>query len=330
MHDHRPVVAIPLGDPAGIGPEVILKALRDEWMYRACRPLLVGDAGILAYYVERLRLPWRLRVVTEETAAGLYGQVDVLEPPGVRVDTAWIGEIRAETGLASAAAARLAVEWAVQGRVQAVVAGPQTKASLAAAGLPCTDYPQLLADVLGLHPDCVFLMLVNDRMRVVNTTLHVSLREALARLDGELLERAIRAASDALQRLGVHQPRIAVAGLNPHAGEYGLLGGEEQAWIAPVIARLQAEGLQVTGPVAADVLFLQSSQYDVLIALYHDQGHLPVKLTGFDQGSAFSIGVPLLFATVCHGSALDLAGRLVANEGSMRATLQRVVAAFQP
>ncbi|MCL6637879.1 MAG: 4-hydroxythreonine-4-phosphate dehydrogenase PdxA [Alicyclobacillus sp.] len=328
MCDHRPVVAIPLGDPAGIGPEVIIKALRDESIYRLCRPLLIGDVGILSSYVERLHLPWKVRVVTEVAASGIQGQLDVFEPPGVQVDTAWIGQVRAETGRASAAYARLAVEWARQGRVQAVAAGPQTKAALAAADIPYTDYPQLLAHVLGLNPDHVFLMLVNDQMRVVNTTLHLSLREALVRLDDCLLERAIRAAHDALQRLGFSPPRLAVAGLNPHAGENGLLGCEEQAWIAPLIARLQADGVQVSGPVAADVLFLQSRQYDALIALYHDQAHLPVKLTGFDQGSAFSIGVPLVFATVCHGSALDLAGRLEASEGSMRATLLRVAAAY--
>ena len=217
------------------------------------------------------------------------------------------GAVTAEAGAAAVAYARAAIRLVESREAQAVVAGPHNETAIARAGIPFAGYPQLLAETTGTDPEDVFLMLIGPRLRIVHATLHVGLRQALDSLTTEKVLSALRAAHGALRRIGIERPRIAVCGINPHAGEGGLFGNEDAEITAPAVARANAEGIAADGPRGADLL-LQECEHDAYIAMYHDQGHIPIKLEGRGNAFGISIGAPVLFGTVAHGSAHDIAG----------------------
>ena len=307
-----PVIAIPIGDAAGIGPEIAVKAAADARVRARCRPVLVGDAGAIG------------------RAAALCG----VDPAGLEIVTpadAVLGDIRpgiadGAVGRATLAAARAAVEMAMAGEAAAVAAAPHNQTAIRLAGIDDFDgYPGFVARVTGADPDGVFLMLVDDDRRIVHATLHTSVRDALAAIDRDRVVRALRATDGALRRLGIDAPRIAVSGVNPHAGEGGLFGREEIDHIAPAIAEAAAQGMDAHGPFGADTMYLDRS-FDAYLVMLHDQGHIPAKLAARNP-AAFTIGTPVLFATVAHGSAYDIAGRGVADAATLIATVLRLSSA---
>ncbi len=320
----NPVIAVAIGDPAGIGPEIALAAVLDEGVRARCRPILVGSIEILELFRARYGLLCTLRSVAApgeaEFAAGI---IDVVEVNGPPLDSFSPGESGAACGRAILDYAAAAVDLARDGKVDGVVASPQTQQYIAAAGIDFDGYPGFVARRTGTDPDDVFMMLHTNTLRIVHTTLHVGIRTALELIDTDRVIRALRATDRALRDLGVECPRIGVAGINPHAGEGGLFGTEDAEIVAPAVACAAGEGIDAHGPFGADTLLLDRS-YDAYLVMFHDQGHIPAKLTGFDAISAFAIGTPIRFASVGHGSALDIAGHGSADPSSLIRTIERI------
>ena len=233
------------------------------------------------------------------------------------------GESDASCGRAILEYAGRAIDMASAGEVDAVVACPQTQSSIQSAGIEFDGYPSYVARRTGTDADDVFMMLMSDRLRIAHVTLHLGIRAALDLIDGPRIVRTLKAADTALKRIGIAAPRIAVSGVNPHAGEGGLFGAEEIEIVAPAIETARAEGINAEGPFGADTMYLDES-YDAYVVMYHDQGHIPAKLLGFTGTAAFAIGTPVLFSSVAHGSALDIAGRGKADPGALIWTLKQI------
>ena len=276
----RPRIAITVGDPSGIGPEIAVKAARDPRVVDACDPILYGP-----YSAELEAFP--------------------------------AGVVDAASGRAAYDAIVGAVRDAQAGRVAAMVTAPINKEAFAAAGFAWRGHTDLLADLCGVSE--VAMMFWSERLRVVLATVHIPLREVPARLTMDGLLKTIRLTASSMPRFGVVSPRIGVAGLNPHAGENGLLGGEDRDVIRPAVEAAAAEGLSVYGPYPADTLFVRAvrGEFDVVVAAYHDQGLVPVKLIAFGRAVNVTLGLPIIRTSVDHGTAFDIARRGVADEGSL-------------
>lgn len=320
----KPVIAVAIVDPAGIGPEIALAAALDEGVRARCRPILVGSIEVLELYRARYELSCMMRAVAAPGDAEFAnGIIDVIEVNGPSLDTFSPGESGAACGRAILDYAGVAVDLARDGHVDGVVASPQTQQSIAAAGIAFDGYPGFVAQRTGTDADDVFMMLHTETLRIVHTTLHVGIRAALELIDTDRVVRALRAAHRALRGLGFEKPRIGVSGINPHAGEGGLFGAEDAEIVRPAVAAAAGEGIDAHGPFGADTLLLDRT-YDAYVVMFHDQGHIPAKLTGFDAISAFAIGTPIGFASVGHGSALDIAGQGIADPSSLIRTIERI------
>lgn len=307
-------LALTMGDPAGIGPEIVLKALAA--MPSAARPLVVGDPGWLAGVAAKLGAIPPVRAVTAPDARPPADSVDVLatEVPVVGVRR---GEISAAAGRTAYTCVRRAVALALAGAVDGVVTAPVHKEALAAAGVPFPGHTEMLAHHAGV--DEVAMMLATPELKVVLVTIHEPLATAIARLDGAMQRRAVRFAAMGARAFGVAAPRIAVAGLNPHAGEGGRFGREEIDVIAPAVAAARADGFDVTGPLPADSVFrlARTGRFDVVVAQYHDQGLIPIKLGGLADGVNVTLGLPFVRTSPDHGTAFDIAAELTADPASL-------------
>ncbi len=319
-----PRIAIATGDPAGIGPEIALKAALDPRVATICRPLLVGDPAAVEMHAKAAGLSPRLHVIAKAgDASGSNGALNLLDASDGTNTPVSFGKVDASYGRASLAAARRAIQCALAGEVEAVVAAPQTERSIAAAGIAFDGYPSFVARETGTPVNDVYLMICFDNARIVHATLHVSVREALALITRERVERVIRVTDAALKRLGIASPKIFVGGLNPHAGEDGLFGRDEIEIIAPAIAARRKDGIDVSGPFGADTLFRKKG-CDAFIVMLHDQGHIAAKLLAFNRTAGLSIGSPILFSSVAHGSAHDIAGKGIADPGAMIEAITRL------
>ena len=307
----KPRIAIATGDPAGIGPEIALKAVADPAVTACCDPVIVGDRDVLGAYADRL---------------GLTVPEAVIDVGAMDVDALSPGKSDAACGRAILEYARRAIGMAKDGEADAVVACPQTQSSIKAAGIAFDGYPGFVAGETGTDPDDVFMMLASDRLRIAHVTLHLGIRDALDLIDKPRIVRTLKATDAALKRLGIETPHIAVSGVNPHAGEGGLFGREEIVTVGPAIAEACDLGLHAHGPFGADTMYLDD-RYDAYVVMYHDQGHIPAKLIGFTGTAAFTIGTPVLFSSVAHGSALDIAGEGRADPGALVWTLSQIAGA---
>jgi 4-hydroxythreonine-4-phosphate dehydrogenase len=317
-------IAIATGDPAGIGPEIALKAALDPTVRNACRPIIVSDPDVLERHAGACGLNPAIRVIERIADADWSDQrLNVLacaQPDAAGVD---FGATSAASGRASLAFARAAIEAALAGEVDAVVAAPQNETSIALAGVEFDGYPSFVARATGSDEDDVYLMLCFGGLKIVHATLHLSVRDAIAAITRERIVRVIRAAARALERLGIAAPKIAVGGLNPHAGEGGLFGREEIEIITPAIKAAAAQGVQAAGPFGADVMF-HVQGIDAFVVMLHDQGHIAAKLLARHAIAALTIGTPILFSSVAHGSAHDIAGRGLADPQAMIEALLRM------
>jgi 4-hydroxythreonine-4-phosphate dehydrogenase len=328
MADHRlPKIAIATGDPAGIGPEVSLKAALDPAVRALCRPIVVGDADAVRRHATAAGIDAPLHVISDPREATFAdGTVEVLAVPFDGSAELELGVNDAAYGRATLASAARAIAAARAGEVDAVVAAPHNQTSIAAAKIPFDGYPTLVARETGMNHHDVFLMLCFGDTRIVHCTLHVGVAQALALITRERVGRAIRAADAALRRIGIVRPRLCVSGLNPHAGEGGLFGREEIDTIAPAIADAQAAGLAVEGPFGADTM-LQRKNVDAFVVMLHDQGHIAAKLLAVNQSAAFTIGSPILFSSVAHGTAFDIVGKGIASPAAMIEAITRLAGA---
>ncbi|HEX6018796.1 MAG TPA: 4-hydroxythreonine-4-phosphate dehydrogenase PdxA [Burkholderiaceae bacterium] len=320
-----------MGDACGIGPEVVAKAMVQP-LPAPC--VVVGDVAVMRRAVSACNLGWPIAELDEPAQARqmpprCIGVWQPLALPG-GLAALPIGEVHADAGRAAIRCIEAAAGLALSGRASAVVTAPVHKQALAAAGSPFhghTEMLQALAAAGGPPPE-VRMMLANDELRVVLVTIHVSLKQAIAMLSVDRIATTIALAQQALQRAGLAHPRIAVAGLNPHAGEGGLFGDEEIGLIAPAIARAREQGIDASGPYAPDTVFMRArhalghpGEFDAVVAMTHDHGLIPVKYLGIERGVNVTLGLPFVRTSPDHGTAFDIAGRGVADATSLRAAL---------
>jgi 4-phospho-D-threonate 3-dehydrogenase / 4-phospho-D-erythronate 3-dehydrogenase len=319
-----PTVAVTMGDGAGIGPEVVVPALLDDTVRGLCNAVVIGDA-------KRLRLAGEIvgvaaDIVAVDSIAGAEqasGRVNVIDLDLLPDDLPW-GELSAVAGNAAYEYIRVASELAVRGEVQAICTAPLNKEALHAAGHIYPGHTELLAYLTGT--DEVSMMLSSPKLKVIHVTTHIGLLDAIALIEPGLVERTIRRGHEALVRAGIADPKIGVCGINPHAGEGGLFGyGEEEQKIIPAVETLKADGIDVHGPLPADTAFFLAGRgdYDLIVAMYHDQGHGPVKVLGIEAGVNITVGLPVIRTSVDHGTAFDIAGKGIAEHGSMIEALRQ-------
>lgn len=313
-----PVVAVTMGDGAGIGPEVVVAAVVAPASLAECRPIVIGDAARLRQAAQVLGLDVEV-VAIEHVADGVFepGRVNVIDLALLPEDLPW-GKLSAAAGNAAFHYVRVASELAMSGEVQAICTAPLNKEALHAAGHIYPGHTELLAKLTGIEE--VSMMLSTPKIKVIHVTTHVGLMDAVRKINPGLVERTIRRGHDALVRSGNPTPKIGVCAINPHAGEGGLFGqGEEAEKIAPGVRAAQAAGIDVTGPLPADTLFFLAGRgdYDLVVAMYHDQGHGPVKVLGIEAGVNITVGLPVIRTSVDHGTAFDIAGKAIADSRSM-------------
>ena len=321
----RPIVGITMGDPAGIGPEIALRTVVDPRVQRACIPVIIGDVGTLERVRAVCRVRRRIRAVGSPGEARGKGAVEVLDLKNVDPAACPVGVVSAAAGRAAVEYVFKSIDLAMAGEIAAAVTAPLNKEAMRRAGFPFDGHTEIYAQKTGTR-DYSMLLLVG-RLRVLHVSTHVSLREAVDRVTRERVLTVIRLAGIAAQMLGIQAPRIGVAGLNPHAGEGGLFGREEIEQITPAIEAARAEGFDARGPLPPDTVFYRArrGEFDFVIAMYHDQGHVPLKLVGFDRGVNVTVGLPIIRTSVDHGTAFDIAGTGKArHESLVAATLLAV------
>jgi 4-hydroxy-L-threonine phosphate dehydrogenase PdxA len=323
MHG-KPIIAIPVGDPAGIGPEISLKAARDPDVRAIARPILVGDPGVIERHADACGLPADFLILDRLNGADWPEKsLPLLAVRSNELADFPFGSASAASGRLSLAAARVAIRAALDKHVHAVVAAPQNQTSIALAGIAFDGYPSFVARETGLAPHDVYLMLCFEDVKIVHCTLHVSVAQAIALITRERVGHVIRVTDRTLRRLGVDNPKICVSGLNPHAGEGGLFGQEEIEIIAPAIEAAAAAGIAVSGPFGADTMF-HKRDVDAFIVMLHDQGHITAKLLARCATAGLAIGSPILFSSVAHGSGHDIVGKGVADPTAMIQAIARL------
>ena len=305
----RPRIAITMGDAAGVGPEIILKSLAHPWIYERSRPLVVGDADRLREAGRIVNSGLAIRSLADADDAGYAaGTVDCIDLKIIPRDLPW-GKLSAVAGDAAFRFIKTATELAMVGKVEAICTAPLNKEALHAGGHIYPGHTELLAELTGT-PE-VSMMLTAPKLRVIHVTVHMGLIDAIARIEPGLVERTIARGHAVLVNAGLVRRKIGVCGINPHAGEHGLFGhGEEEAKIVPAIEACRARGWDVEGPLPADTLFYRAARgdFDMVVAMYHDQGHGPVKVLGLEAGVNITVGLPVIRTSVDHGTAFDIAG----------------------
>ena len=318
----KPILAVTLGDPSGTGPELITKAFIDPDVRAVARPVVIGDAAALRAALVITGVPAKVRSIAHATQAGDdAATIDVIDLANVAAVTIAPGQVSAAGGRAAFEAIRTAVEIALRGDVAAIVTSAINKAALHAAGFRYDGHTELLAELCGKPK--VTMMLVAGRLRVCHVSTHVSLAQAISRVRPERILQVIELARDGARQLGVAEPHLAVAGLNPHAGEGGIFGTEEIEFITPAIDEAKRRGFRVSGPYAGDTVFFRTLQgeFDCAIAMYHDQGHVAAKMLGIWQGVNVTLGLPIVRTSVEHGTDFANAGK---GTGDPRSLIQAI------
>lgn len=328
--EKKPIIGITMGDPAGVGPEITVKALAKPALYEKCCPLVVGDTAVLERAAALTGHPEILIHPVKDVSEAEFvpGTIDVLDQKKVNAGHLEIGKVSAMAGDAAFSYVKKVIELALENRVDATVTNPLNKEAINLAGHHYSGHTEIYADLTGTKK--YTMMLAHHNLRVVHVSTHVSLREACDRVKKERIVEVIRIADQACREMGIEAPKIAVAGLNPHCGEGGLFGREEIEEIAPAVEAAKAEGIRAEGPIPADTVFSKArgSWYDCVVAMYHDQGHIPLKIVGFVyneregkwdavEGVNITLGLPIIRTSVDHGTAFDQAGTGKADEKSL-------------
>ncbi|WP_186431256.1 4-hydroxythreonine-4-phosphate dehydrogenase PdxA [Clostridium sp. BSD9I1] len=309
------LIGITMGDPAGIGPEIILKALEEEKELRK-KSVIFGSYKVLNYYKELLNINTDINIINEinefdDKAINIINVIDL------DISDFKIGEVSPICGEAAYRYIERAMEDAKGGQIKAVTTAPLNKEALHLGGHNYAGHTEIFAKLTDTKKYA--MMLTSEKFRVIHVSTHVSLREACDRVKRDRILDVIMLAEDTLKKMGIKNPQIAVSGLNPHAGESGLFGREEVEEIIPAVNEAIRLGFNVEGPVPPDTVYLKAKQgkYDVVIAMYHDQGHIPMKMLAFDTGVNITVGLPIIRTSVDHGTAFDIAGKGIAKGDSM-------------
>ena len=324
--DAKPVIAIAMGDPAGIGPEIIVKLLADDSWHKRCHLFIIGDPQVMRDNAYALNAPLRFHAIDELADANeAPGRIDVLSPPGFELGPVPPPEVNAKSGEAAGRYLQLAYELAVQSHVQGVVMAPMNKESFRLAGYNYFDELEFLGDITG-SPEA-FILGAAGRIWAVAVTEHIAFKHIVSHIKRDRVLRYIGHMQNVLEKLGHAEPRIAVAALNPHAGEGGLFGTEEIDEIAPAVRDAVRDDIHVTGPVPADIVFKRALEgdFDGVVCMYHDQMNIARKLQARSDIATLWMGLPVIGATTAHGTAFDIAGKGIADPGSLRAALDYVI-----
>lgn len=309
------IFAITVGDPCGIGPEVTLKALKREEKYRDSA-ILFGSIEVLNYYNDILDYGFEINKINNIDEFK-KGYINVYDPNPITMDEIEIGQVSAVGGKCAFLNVKAAIEFALRNEVSSVVTAPLNKEAMHRAGYNYAGHTEIFGEFS--HGDSYAMLLWSDKLKVIHATTHLSMMDACRNIKKQRIEEVIRLADKTMKKLGYKSPRIAVAGLNAHAGENGLFGFEEINEINPAVLQCKEEGINVEGAIAPDTVFLKAvkGQYDIVVAMYHDQGHIPLKLLDFHNGVNITVGLDIIRTSVDHGTAFDIAGKLIASEESM-------------
>lgn len=333
----KPIIAITMGDPASIGPEIAVKALLDKKVTSICRPLIIGDVSVFRQIIDKLQLKASVNAVGSVAEAKFRdGIIDVFDLNNTDITQLKFGEISAMAGHASFEAVKKAIELAISDEVDATVTGPINKKSINEAGHHFAGHTEIYAHYT--HTKKYAMLLVEENLRVIHVSTHVSLRQACDLVKKERILEVIDLLHNALQQLGEKNFKIGVAGLNPHAGDNGLFGTEDDLEIKPAVEEAIHKGYDVEGPVPPDTLFAKAATgaYGGVVAMYHDQGHIPFKLNGFKwdakrkqmesvKGVNITMGLPIIRTSVDHGTAFEIAGKGIASADAMILAIESAV-----
>ncbi|CAG9169125.1 4-hydroxythreonine-4-phosphate dehydrogenase PdxA [Cupriavidus pampae] len=324
MSDYLPIIGITMGDATGVGPEIIIKSLAHDTVYAQCRPLVIGDAARLRQAATIVKSPLQVRAIATPAEARFEaGTIDCIDLGLIPADLPF-GKLSALAGDAAFRYIERAVELTRAEQIDAICTAPLNKEALHAGGHKFPGHTEMLAHLTGT-PE-VSMMLVAPQLRVIHVTTHIGLLDAIRKIEPALVQRVIERGYETLRRAGIADPRIGVCGINPHAGENGLFGhGEEEEKIIPAVNVLRERGWNVEGPLPADTLFYRAGRgdFDLVVAMYHDQGHGPVKVLGLEAGVNITVGLPVIRTSVDHGTAFDIAGKGIADERSLLEALRQ-------
>lgn len=325
----KPILAITMGDPAGIGPEIIIKSLSKEETYNKCNPIVIGDAAVMEYAVKQCDPSIKINPVSNVQEAKFeYGVIDIYDLNCINMTNFKQGQVDAQCGNAAFIAVRKAIELAMGNIVDGTVTAPLNKESMNLAGHHFDGHTEIYAHFTNTKKYA--MLLADEFMRVIHVSTHVPLREACNLVKKQRIMDVTELISDACKQFGIEAPKIGIAGLNPHASDNGLFGDEEKKEIIPAVEELRIKGYNVEGPIPPDTLFAKAKcgKYDGCVAMYHDQGHIPFKVVGFNwnketgkmesaKGVNITLGLPIIRVSVDHGTAFDVAGRNVASPDAM-------------
>jgi len=317
-----PLIAITMGDPAGVGPEIVLGALATTEVSQECRPVVVGDATVLRQADRLLGTGLSIECLKQlDDTISRPGSIQVLDLSNVSWDDLQLGHVSAMAGRAAVDYVTTAIGLAQRGEVDAIVTAPINKQAINLAGYQYIGHTEILADLTHTHT-CT-TMLANGNLRVTHVTRHVPLRKVASHVTQASVLQTIITSAQGLHKLGIHRPRVAVAALNPHSGDGGLLGQEELEQIGPAVEQAREQGIDARGPYPADTVFVRAArgEFDVVVAMYHDQGHIPIKVSDFERSYTITLGLPILRTSVDHGTAFDIAWQGKANPQSMIAAI---------
>ncbi|MDN4071668.1 4-hydroxythreonine-4-phosphate dehydrogenase PdxA [Fictibacillus terranigra] len=328
MNQNKSIIGITMGDAAGVGPEIILKSLANREIYDLCRPFVIGDSKILERAKGFVDSGLAIQNITEEEIDRLnfeYGTVYTLNLDLLPADLP-VGQVSSLAGHAAFEYLSKAIDLANKGKIDAICTAPLNKEALHKGGHKYPGHTEILAELTGTKE--FSMMLSAPNLKVIHVTTHVGIIDAVKMINPERVYRVIKLAHETLKKSGIESPKIAVCGINPHAGENGLFGyGEEEEKVIPGVKKALEEGVNAVGPLPADTLFFRTvrGDFDIVVAMYHDQGHGPVKVLGLDAGVNITVGLPIIRTSVDHGTAFDIAGKGLADEKSMTEALRQAV-----
>ncbi|PLT29659.1 4-hydroxythreonine-4-phosphate dehydrogenase PdxA [Peribacillus deserti] len=328
MQKNKAIIGITMGDAAGVGPEIILKSLQYKEIYELCRPIVIGDKKILERAKGYVNSELNIQSISEEQIPELsfeYGTVYCIDLDLLSADLP-IGQVSSEAGHAAFEYLAEAIHLAKKHQIDAICTAPLNKEALHKGGHKYPGHTEILADLTNTSE--FSMMLSAPNLKVIHVTTHVGIIDAVKMINPDRVHRVIKLAHETLAKSGIQNPRIAVCGINPHAGENGLFGyGEEEEKVIPGVQRAVEEGINVVGPLPADTLFFRTvrGDFDIVVAMYHDQGHGPVKVLGLDAGVNITVGLPIIRTSVDHGTAFDIAGKGIADEKSLMEAIRQGV-----
>jgi len=325
IFSERPIIGITMGDPTGIGPEIIVKSLSLQKIYELCSPLILGDARIVSWTAKLLKIPLGMNII-EDPSQGRYifGELDIIDLSRIEPETISYGKPNHQCGRAMGTYIERGFYLAREKKISALVTAPINKDAMNKAGIPYKGHTDLLAHLAGTKE--VVMMFASDEMKIALVTIHLPIAKVAQELTAEKILTTIKIFSEGLRRFfGISTPCLAVAALNPHAGEGGLMGREESEVIIPAIEKAKKMGMDVHGPFPSDTLFYRRKDFDAIVCMYHDQGLIPLKMLSFKESVNITLGLPIIRTSVDHGTAYDLAGKGMGDPSSLIAAIEMAV-----